>query len=122
MPPPKRLQKECFLSHSNKDRAFVLRLAKTLRQHKIPYWYSATHIVAAKQWHDEIGKALDRCGWFLLVLTPDAVRSEWVKRELLFALNHQRYNERIVPILRKRCEFRRLSWTLAEFQICGLYR
>jgi hypothetical protein len=39
-----------------------------------------------------------------------------VKRELLFALNEARYNERIIPLLRKPCEYSRLSWTLPEFQ------
>jgi len=84
--------------NSSKDRQFVTRLASVLKRYKIKYWYSATHIVAAKQWHDEIGKALRRCGWFLVVLTPASVRSAWVKRELLFALNGD------------------LSWTLEEFQ------
>ena len=51
------------------------------------------------------------------VLTPDAVRSKWVKRELLFALNQDRYNERIIPLLRKPCEYSRLSWTLPDFQL-----
>ena len=77
---PKR---EVFLSHSGRDRGFVVRLARVLKTHKIKYWYSETHIVAAKQRHDEIGDALSRCDWFIVVLTPDSVRSQWVKRELL---------------------------------------
>ena len=117
MPRSKKFRKEVFLSHSSKDRAFVVRLAGILKRHGIKYWYSATHIVAAKQWHDEIGRALKRCGWFLVVLTPEAVESVWVKRELLFALNDDRYNERIIPILRKPCKYGRLSWTLPEFQL-----
>lgn len=111
---PKR---ELFLSHSSRDRRFVVRLARMLKRHKIRYWYSAAHIAGAKQWHDEIGRALARCEWFLLVLTPDSVRSAWVKRELLFALDDARYNERIIPLLRKRCKPSRLSWTLREFQL-----
>jgi len=116
-PPSPRSKREVFLSHSSKDRSFVVRLARTLKQHKIKYWYSATHIAGAKQWHDEIGRALARCEWFLVVLTPDSVRSAWVKRELLFALNEDRYNERIIPVLRKPCDYARLSWTLPEFQL-----
>jgi TIR domain len=80
-------------------------------------WYSATHIGAAKQWHDEIGRALAQCDWFLVVLTPDAVRAEWVKRELVFALNEGRYRKRIVPLLHKPCKYSRLSWTLPGFEI-----
>jgi len=87
-----------------------------LKDHNVDYWFSV-HIAGAKQWHDEIGRALDRCDWFLIVLTPNSVRSQWVKRELLFALNEIRYNERIIPVLRKPCEYRRLSWTLPDLQL-----
>jgi len=76
MPRSLKPRKGVFLSHSTKDRKFALSLARTLKGHRIPYWYSATHIAIARQWHDEIGKALKRCDWFLVVLTPDAVKSE----------------------------------------------
>lgn len=112
----KTSRKEVFLSHSTKDRDFVIRLVRILKEHGIGYWYSSTHISAAKQWHDEIGRALNRCNWFLVVLTPNAVRSRWVKREVLFALNEARYDERIIPLLRRPCNYSRLSWTLPEFQ------
>jgi hypothetical protein len=117
MPLAQRSKREVFLSHSSSDRSFLIRLARMLRQHRIKYWYSAAHIAGAKQWHDEIGRALARCEWFLVVLTPHSVRSAWVKRELLFALNQDRYNERIIPILRKPCQYSSLSWTLPEFQL-----
>jgi TIR domain-containing protein len=108
--------REIFLSHSSQDSSFVTRLTKVLKSHGIRYWYSATHIEGAKQWHDEIGRALRRCDWFVAVLTPASVNSTWVKRELLYALNEDRYNERIIPLLRKPCKHSQLSWTLSEFQ------
>ncbi len=111
-----RSKRRVFLSHASQDRAFVLRLIKVLDRHKVSYWYSAAHIAGAKQWHDEIGKALTQCNWFLVVLTPNSVRSHWVKRELLFALNETRYNEKIIPLLHKPCKYARLSWTLGEFE------
>jgi hypothetical protein len=55
-------------------------------------------------------------------LTPTAVRSIWVKRELFFALNEQRYHERIVPLLRRNCEHRKLSWTLKQFEFVDFTR
>jgi hypothetical protein len=109
-------KRNVFLSHSNKHRAFVTRLAAILKRHGIQYWYSGTDIVGAQQWHDEIGRALAGSNWFLLVLTPDSVRSEWVKRELFFALDQQRYRNRIIPLLRKRCNPKKLSWTLNSFE------
>jgi TIR domain len=72
----------CFLSHSHHDKPFADRLADTLAAHGVETWYSARQIMAADQWHDEIGKALERCDWFLLILSTSAVNSRWVKREL----------------------------------------
>lgn len=111
------LPKEVFLSHSDKDRRFATALAEEMRRHGVPVWYSRIHIVGAQQWHDEIGAALGRCDWFVLMLSPDAVKSAWVKNELLFALNRQRLSKRIVPLLYKTCKYERLSWTLPSFQI-----
>ncbi len=116
MPRAKSQRGTVFISHSSKDRDFVVRLARVLKNHNVRYWYSAAHIIGAEQWHDEIGRALRRCDWFLIVLTPNSVRSQWVKHELLFALRDDRYKERIIPLLRKRCKYERLSWTLSESQ------
>jgi hypothetical protein len=38
----------------------------------------------------------------------------------LYALNQDRYNERIIPLLRKPCDYAQLSWTLPEFQVLDL--
>lgn len=118
----KKLPKEVFLSHSSLDAKFAERLAAMLREHGIPLWYSPTEILGAQQWHDEIGAALARCDWFVIILSPSAVKSEWVRRELLFALNElryrdeQRYRDRIAPLLIRTCNIRKLSWTLSSFQ------
>lgn len=110
------LPKEVFLSHSDKDRPFAASLARVLRRHHIPVWYSRSNLVGAQQWHDEIGAALKRCNWFVLVLSSNSVKSDWVKHELMFALNNRRYKGKIVPLLLKPCKYTKLSWTLSAFQ------
>lgn len=107
---------EIFFSHSTQDGEVAARVVSVLRRHGLPVWYSATQIRGAQQWHDEIGAALGRCDWFVLLLTPAAVESMWVKRELLFALNQERYENRIVPLLVRDCDVDRLSWVLPVFQ------
>ncbi len=105
-----------FVSHSAKDRRFVERLTRTLDGHQLRYWYSERHIIGAQQWHDEIGRALATCNWFLLVLSPNSVKSKWVKHELLFALEQKAYKGHIVVIDLRRANFKKLSWTLSQFQ------
>ena len=115
--PAQQVPDEVFLSHSSKNQRFVQRLAAVLRRHGVPVWFSETSIQGARQWHDEIGEALRRCDWFLLVLSPDAVGSTWVKRELVDALMQDRYEGRIVPIILHTCEHDDLSWTLSQIQM-----
>jgi hypothetical protein len=112
MPPPT----EIFLSHSSIDRPFAAQLGEVLQAHGLPFWFSQRDIVGAQQWHDEIGKALRRCDWFLLILSPAAVASKWVKRELFYALRKDPYEGHIVVIDYQPTDAELLSWTLPDLQ------
>lgn len=114
--------REVFLSHASADRALADALSLTLRKHGVPVWYSSTNLQGAQQWLDEIGTALERCDWFLLLLSRAAVRFHWVKQELVFALNSSRYRDRIVPVLVTNCDWNRLSWTLGATQMIPIGR
>lgn len=107
---------EVFVSHSSKNIAFVNRIVRLLAEHEMRPFFSKANIRGAQEWHDEIGAALERCIWFVLVLSPQAVESEWVKRELMFALEEKRYKGRILPVIYKTCQVKKLSWTLSAFQ------
>jgi hypothetical protein len=109
--------REVFLSHASQDHDKALRLRDLLVAHGVPVWFSPNHIRGAQQWQDEIGEALARCAWFMVLLTPNAVKSMWVKRELRYALIEKRYQERIIPLLFKKCDIRALSWILPQFQV-----
>ncbi len=109
--------REVFLSHSHHDRAFVSPLVDTLRRHGIPLWYSGTDIIPAQQWHDEIGAALDRCDWFMIVLSANAMNSIWMRRELHYALQQDRLADKIIPLLYQNCDYGKLSWTLSSYQM-----
>jgi TIR domain len=107
---------EVFLSHSSRNRVFTSRLAKTLSAHGVRSFLSAHSIRGAQQWHDEIGAALKRCDWFIVILSPQSVRSRWVKYELLYALRASRFQDRIIPVLYKRCDADSLSFTLSSIE------
>lgn len=113
---------EVFVSHSHADQEFAERLVGVLRRHRIPVWYSDTDIQGAQQWHDEIGRALQRCDWFIVVLSPESVASMWVKRELVYALDQDRFEGRIAPLMHRACDYDPLSWTLAQLQMIDFTR
>jgi hypothetical protein len=114
------IPKEVFLSHSSVNRAVATVVAQTLRDHGIPVWFSSTNIRTAQLWQDEIGRALQRCDWFLVLVSTAAIESTWVKRELAYALSHSQYNDHIIPVMIENCDYEKLSWTLGVFQMANL--
>lgn len=108
---------EVFLSHAHSDTDFASSLVGVLRHHGVPVWFSQSNILGAQQWQDEIGDALQRCDWFAVVLSQEAVESRWVKRELAYALRENQYDNRIIPLLYRGCDYRKLSWVLPDFQM-----
>jgi hypothetical protein len=114
------IPKEVFLSHSSNNTPVAKSVGETLRSHGVPVWFSLTNIMTAQQWQDEIGKALRRCDWFMVLLSNDSVNSKWVRLELQYALNHSQYDNHIIPVKIEFCEYEELSWTLGVFQMVDL--
>lgn len=113
---------EVFLSHSSDDADTAIEIARVLGECGISTWYAPREIVGSQKWQDEIGAALGRCDWFMLLLSPGAVRSMWVRRELQYALIQRRYDGRITPVLISPCDPDNLSWVLQTFQQVDLTR
>lgn len=109
--------REIFFSHASIDRVAADKIVSRLRRAGLRVWYSKTHLKGAQQWQAEIGAALKRCDWFVVLLSPAAVKSKWVERELAYALQHDQYDRHIVPLLLRTCNFERLSWTLGAIQM-----
>jgi hypothetical protein len=107
---------ELFISHSSKNRRFVRKMAAVLRDHGVPVWHSEVNIQGAQQWHDEIGEALDRCDWFVVVGSPPAITSEWVRHETVYAIQDPRYKHHVIPIMYKLCELKKIAWPLQNMQ------
>ncbi|MCY4670164.1 MAG: toll/interleukin-1 receptor domain-containing protein [Rhodococcus sp.] len=67
-------------------------------------------------------QSAQRCDWFVVVLSPDALDSRWVKRELLYALQQDRFEGRIAPLLHRACAYDQSSWTLPQMQTVDFTR
>ena len=107
---------EVFLSHSSLDDPMPRNLATLLTRHGVPVFFSPENITGAQQWQNEVLGALQRCDWCLVILSPNAISSMWVKREVAYALQDPRYQDRIVPLKYRDCALGSLQW-LTLFQM-----
>jgi hypothetical protein len=86
------------VSHSTQDRKWVEReIVRLLEDNGIKAWYSKLSIKTASQWEREILRGMESCDWFVLVVSPRAATSEWIKDELNWALYHR--PTRIIPVI-----------------------
>ena len=90
-----------FVCYARRDEAFVMQVVDALIDRGVSVWIDQRDIPAGADWNKAIDAALNACARFLIVLSPDAVRSEEVRSELRVALND---HKRIVPLLYRPCQ------------------
>jgi len=93
--------KDIFISYSHKDKTFVKNLAENLAKDKNRVWWDYDALKGGDDWQKEIEKGIVQSKTFLVVLTPDAMESEWVANEIAYAQNK---GKRIIPLRLKPCD------------------
>ena len=83
---------QIFISYSRVDSDFVDRLETDLRAHGHPTWVDRMRLEGGDDWAERIGHEIAQSGVMIVVLSPDAVASKWVRREITVA------DERNMPI------------------------
>ena len=74
--------RQVFISHATRqDADFAHRLAADLAAAGWRPWIAPDSIPPGEKWVEAIGRGLDGSGVFVVVLTPAAVGSGWVKKE-----------------------------------------
>ncbi len=76
-----------FISHSKKDESALNVIVNGLRVANYDAWIDVDDIPDGSSWMREIEKAVLGCGAMIVILTKNALESEWVERETLVALN-----------------------------------
>ncbi|MFW5748399.1 MAG: toll/interleukin-1 receptor domain-containing protein [Chloroflexota bacterium] len=79
-----------FISHSSADNTFTRHLDQSLRDAGIITWVDFTGIEPEERWVQTIQHQIDTAQGVLLVLSKAAVDSEWVEREVLYAMDQRK--------------------------------
>jgi tetratricopeptide (TPR) repeat protein len=106
----------CFLSYNSKDKKFVAKLGKDLLRNGIDVWFDEWEIQAGDSITGKISEGLKISNIFLIVMSTNSMKSNWVKEELRTAL-YRRVNDqnfRIIPLLHKKCAIQELSMLLHD--------
>jgi hypothetical protein len=83
-----------FISYEHGDKSYVDRLAAFLTKEGIPVWYDFS-IVPGDRYAEVLQEQLDGSAAVMVVLTPEAAESDWVRKEVNYAVAT---NRPILPI------------------------
>ncbi len=109
MSTPSQPQHRIFISHSHLDNEFGTRLAQDLRRvlgDESAVWYNDLGgLHGGDTMLEKIVEELTARNVFIVVLSPEAVLSPWVKDEINLAWNQKnsREGKHIIPLLYREC-------------------
>ena len=107
-----------FISYSRVDSKAQQRLADALRKRGLSVWVDNEKLTPGNPaWEREIEKAILACSAVIAILSPEAKRSEWVRREVSFAEQH---NKRIFPVLLRGDESSTMTLRMINHQFIDL--
>jgi hypothetical protein len=95
-----------FLSYSSADRGFCRRLAHELERHGLVVWWDFDAMKVGESISESIRDAIEKCDWFAVILSPSALASHWVGKELSLALESETNRPgalHVLPVLHLDC-------------------
>jgi hypothetical protein len=94
-----------FISHASQDKVFVDQLVSDLATHSIPVWYDKLDVRLGDSIPGKINSGISEAKYFLIVLSPAAIKSKWVQEELNAALMRQIASAGtfLIPVLVQDC-------------------
>ena len=90
---------QVFLSYSDADRDFARQLASQLSKRGFQVWDPSDQVFPGDNGPLKIGEALEQSKAMVVLLSPDSMKSEWVRGEIQYALGSRNYEGRLFTVL-----------------------
>lgn len=77
-----------FISYSRQDSDELKQILRIMGKNGIKFWYDKG-IPASYEFAEVIGEKIQECSSFVLLISPNSINSEFVRKELTFALERK---------------------------------
>lgn len=103
-----------FLSYAHSDERWARKISEQLDAAGFQVFDPADKLLSGDNWSLEIGKALDAAEAMVVLISPAAILSPWVRREIQYALGSEKYQDRLIPVeVEPTADF---PWVLSHLQ------
>lgn len=104
-----------FLSHAERDDKLAQALRAELEKGGFEVWDAEARLTPGDNWALEQGKALKDAAAMVVLLSPAALASDRVKREIDYALGEPRFKGRLFPVVVR--PVKEIPWILETLQV-----
>jgi hypothetical protein len=104
-----------FLSYTTADEDFAKELGSQLSRQGCDVWDPSEQLFPGDNWLLKIGEALKKSKAMVVLLSPDSIKSDWVRREIEYAVGDRNYKGRVFPVVVRPTD--EVPWILRKFPI-----
>jgi FMN phosphatase YigB (HAD superfamily) len=118
----KGLMSEVFISYSHSDEDIVIKIESALKDEGTKIWRDKSKIPAGESISHAITEAIRSIPIFLLVITRNSLKSQWVQHEIDLAVNSRiKEGTKIIPVLAKKLKHSELPLGINNLKCVDLY-
>jgi hypothetical protein len=88
-----------FISYAQQDEKLARKVGDSLKQAGLNVWDYRSEILPGDLWSDKTSQALRESDAMVVLLTPEAARSQQVRSEIDYALGKNAFKNRLIPVL-----------------------
>ncbi len=89
---------QVFLSYAHSDEAFAKTLSSELTRRGLSVWSAEEKLLPGDNLYLRIGDALAKSKAMVVLVSPESMRSEYVRHEIEYALGDPGYEGRLFPV------------------------
>jgi hypothetical protein len=102
-----------FISHAAEDREPAALLARQLQSEGLDVWTSDA-IDPGDNWARQVGEQLESADFIVFLMTAAGARSEYVRRNVEFAISDVRFKGRVITAIFNGADDRQIPWILRK--------
>jgi hypothetical protein len=103
-----------FLSYSTPDEHSAKELRLRLSAAGFTVWDAQHDVLPGDNWAAEVARALERSDAMVVLISPESVESESVRRDLEYALGSKAFKGRLIPVVVR--PTKKVPWILRTLQ------
>lgn len=103
-----------FISYAQQDKAQAQKLSARLTDAGLEVWNDETDLAPGDNWWLATGQALANADALIMLLSPDALKSEVFNRMFEFAFLGKKFEDRVIPVVVRRVDQSEIPWILRE--------